>query len=575
MYSVGPDREASLEVLEQTITTLQEALNKDEVDREVVVCGGVRYCTKKKAFKHSFHVTFPGHTFPSMEVQKAFMKHVFADGYPEGFDTCVYSNGRVMRIPWSPKGKAYNSVLLPMEMDDDGWKNVEGMESFDDEFFAAMDIVPRGSRPVISHEFNSRVNIARPINREVRNTSTGKLGSDRIMEFWSPLMPVLIGHIQDHRRFLLDSLPTSDSRAGVPIKESVVFEPPEWSGREGVFKVRVVGDTFCEHDSPNYHHSTGDKITLSINFIEGFYNQMCFACNPTGSDFRKYGLFDDNGICVEPYDRDLTPKLLPPVTKHGAILFLQSLRGNILYHPSFDRTVYVYDENTKLWMNCAENLHIISKFKNQFRERFQRYYKHALRSRTKEQLAGAKDDEKSKILTAYRNAYTIDPNKDQQGNPFMENLLSNYASAFSYYRTEQYELNHMPHLVPLNDGTCFNVYSGEIVPRTREMRFTSMMACSMKVVEDEDCQEVRDWFLEVSSGRPDLAQYLQRLIGYCSTLLTDDRHFYVNLGIGRNGKGVLHRFIKVPHTQLVGFEPTCSHQLRARSHKFLCVGGWG
>ena len=130
----------------------------------------------------------------------------------------------------------------------------------------------------------------------------------------------------------------------------------------------------------------------------------------------------------------------------------------------------------------------------------------------------------------------------------MESLVSNYSSAFPVYKSDDRILNPDTHLVPMNNGMCFNVFTGETVERTQSMRMTNMLNVSRKDIEDEECMEIRMWFHEVSTDRPLLAKYIQRLVGYAATMLTSDRHFYVNIGTGRNGKGVLHKLLKVTVT---------------------------
>ena len=546
----------SLVTLQEAIDVVLEALNDQQPTQnyEHAIVAGVRGTNKNK-FKHSYHVTFFGHLFQSMEDQKNFMKRLFPE---DGslIDMAVYTNGRKFRTPWTPKGSSsgndLDAILLPIKrvsLEESKWATVDRV--FNKTFFEQMDIMPhRDMNSYVIHEnitpTGKRTNKAPKKQAYIDDHSPEYLRSVEVLQFFSPIMNVLIQHIQTYRRAQLNRSKTAEPNAGVPVFEAIFFETPVYSGMEGTWKVKVKGDTFCEYDYPRHHHSKGDKIALSLNLSSGYYNQLCHACNPTGSELKKHGMFDVNGFHIHPHNEIMSRPLIDINGKHGAVLFLQSLGENVIYHPSFGSTVYVYDELYKLWFHDGEAIGILTKHKNDYKKAYNNYCKNAMFKTTESMIKKQMEKKETKAEKKTRADFDLlcsrDPNKDLSGIQFMETLVNNYTSAFPVQTG--YALNSIPELVPMNDGNCFNVFTGETVPRTQEMRFTNMMNTSRKDIEDDECAEIREWFLEISANRPDLAKYHQRVIGYCMTMLTLDRHFYVNIGLGRNGKGVLHKFLK-------------------------------
>lgn len=558
LYLPGSDQSASWETLNEMIKTVLTALNKnvETPDYELAVVGGVRAGRPgtKHAMdhKHSYHVTFPNHIFDTMLSHKKFMKSLFQ--HEVKYDPSVYSNGRCFRIPWTPKGgrdgNDMEACLIPLRPSQSSKAELGEWEPcnhhFDSSFFDVMDIVPR--QPIstyIMHTVELRTNIDRPLtSATIRTSGESYNRSNAMLAFFRPLMDVLMDKIQRHRRCLRAGKTNADRRAGVPVGESLSFADPVYSGKEGIWQVKVYNDTFCEHDHPSHFHSSGDKICLSVNLMSGYYNQLCYACNPQGNDIKKYGLFDMNGFCVAEIDA-LSSPLLDIQGKFGVVLFLQSIAKNVLYHPSFGSTVYVYHEESKLWVSDLDAMRILTKHRNDYRDRYNNYCKSARHSAVIEEMKNATEKQAKQIMAAYAALCMKDPNKDLSNTMFMESLVGNYSTAFPNPVEGKDILNHIPHLVPMNDGMCFNVFTGETVPRTQEMRFTNMLNTCRKLTEDDECLSVRAWFKEISRGRIDLAIYLLRLMGYCATMLIGDRHFYVNTGMGRNGKGALHRFLKV------------------------------
>lgn len=554
-YEDSADVSVSQKKVEAVMTRVNTKLNEtvQNGNNKVAIAGSIRHV--EGGFKHSYHVTWEGHTFATIEDHKLFMEEAFYGETKDQYDPSVYSRGRCLRAPFSPKGvkgkNMLSAILWPVAHENGDFKFATDIV-WHRGFFQRMDIIPRGDDYVthtVKQQSFKKVHRAQGPTQRVDKSTSQYQRSEKMLQFFLPLMYVLIGKIQMHRRFLM-SISAATGGCGVPVGDVSISEP-NFSGYEGVWNLVVEGDTFCEYDSPSHYHSKGDKIAISLNFVDGYYNQLCYACRPTGANIKQYNLFDATGISLHPREESLGYPQLDIQSKYGVVLFLQSLKGDVLYHPSFGSTLYVFDPQVCMWVNNQGALSILTKRRNVYRDMYIEYMKNALFQQYFRLKAEAETPEqKKKVLADYQRVCVKDTNKDIQGAAFMENMVSNYSSAFGNYESTDRDLNKYPHLVPFNNGTCFNVFTGETVPRTKDMRIVNCLNTARKDHEDEECIEIRDWFLEISCGRPELALYIQRVIGYACTHLTADRHFYVNLGVGRNGKGALHRLLKV-HTHVL------------------------
>ena len=429
-YLPGKEITLSQPKVDTVIDTINTALNSDvqEKDTELAMVGSIRVCTPGKhmgMYKHSFHITWKNHVFASMEEHKIFMKVAFEDVKEDMYDAAVYTNGRCFRAPFSPKGGDETTILWPIDRVyfDGKWEyTFKHNEMFDPTLFTIMDIVPRSPIDTYTvHTVETKSNVPRVVQAIAAPLTTLDdhacyTRGQSMLDFFTPLMPVLIDKIQQNRRQLLLHFHGSDSRAGVPVGDALTFAAPVFTGVEGKWRVKVDGDTFCMHDFPNHYHSTGDKVCLSIDFVNGYYVQLCYACHATGDDLKKFSLFDDTGIFVHPWDDQMSSPILDIQGKHGAILFLQSLTGNVIYHPTFGATIYVYEPQTKLWLNNNEAIQVLTKYKNTYRRQYNDYCKNAAYKKVQYALSMC-DTEKKKgaIRSNYKALCTRDPNKDLQG----------------------------------------------------------------------------------------------------------------------------------------------------------------
>ena len=529
--------------LADIIRLVQAELEDNGPLPEYSVIGGQRDAPPR-GNKWSFHVTFHDYVFLNMSQHRDFVARVLQD--KPMYDNTVYKKGGLMRIPWTPKDSSANTaaILRPVEFTDTGLKFLD--DGFNGDFFENMDIIPR--KPLNEYRV-VQVASGRVRPRVITENSAPPVFSDRIedfnerdetmLAFWSKLHTFLITKIQKHRHTMMTKFARGNRNVGVPTVSSSFSEFTR-TARPGVYQVKVRGDTFCEYDAPNYCHSTGDnKITLSINFIRGSYNQLCFACNPRNAQIRYYSMFDGLGINITRQNHEAS-RTLQTNAKYGAMLLLHTIADDIIYTPKFGSIPYMFDSSVKIWKTNTEGTNILMAHKNDFREKYQRYIREAEVDRSRALIANAKNPDRAR--DAFIRFCQTDPFSVTTAATVVEAVISNYLCLG---KRSPPSMDIHPHLVPLADDTCFNVITGENVTRTQDMFCTSYVNAKLKQSEDDECAQIRQWFLEVARGRPDLALYLMRLSGYFFTMETFDRHFYTNSGIGRNGKSVWSKLLKV------------------------------
>ena len=536
------DEETAARSVLKTIRKVQDALPKDAGVAMYSVIGGQR--STARGNKWSFHVTFLEYIFETMAQHRDFVVRVL---HEETFDRSVYKKNGLMRVPWSPKDTSANSdaILYPMFLTSSGI--TKGEPLFDADIFEAMDIIPRDNlsayKRIQCESGRVRPRVVRPI-RDAAVAAPVVMDERDVdmLDFWNKLHHYLISAIQRHRHRKMQQVAAFNRDVGVPL-DPVNFSSFTCTSKPGIFQVRVRGDTFCEYDHPNYGHSSSDdKICLSINFNFGTYNQLCYACNPSSRDIKYYSLFDGIGINIKKQNLSAS-RTLQVAGKYGAVLLLHTIANDIIYSPRFGAIPYMFDHKKKIWKTNAEATNLLLGHKNDFRQKYQRYLREAELDRTNKMIADTSKEKSREVLRdTFIKFCQTDPFSLTAACSIIEACVSNFETL---NKTCPQSMDINDHIVPLNDDTCFNVITGESITRTQDMFCTSYVNARLKQSEDDECQRIRAWFLEVSRGRPDLAEYMIRLSGYFMTMETYDRHFYVPNGIGRNGKGVWAKLLKV------------------------------
>ena len=493
--------------------------------------------------KHSFHVVFYHHRFPSADQLKGWIidtfKHLPADS---GLDLRAHSNRQLMRMPWCGKENDVSAVLLPstFALANERWVPTTTYPEFDTSEFHRFNICAYHYEvaDLVSHHFTGNVrgvtNIAPsrpavhvPAAAPVLNAQDAIHSAD-MLNFFKPLIPRIQEAIQSHRKMIADyqnvgAVSTAGNVSPLCVQPSV-----------GIYHYTTSGDMFCEYDEPNHTHTSGGhKTTIQLNLIKGTYNQMCYVCQPRAHDIRYYSLFDHDAISISLYTKGVSLETFP-ISKDGLpAVFVEYFKDDLIYNHNLCDSAIVYNEEIKVWIYVDGKVGILNRMKGEMKAKYVRYTKARYYSTLEERRRLSDKKERKKI------------NKEGQG--LGKPTAFEHINKFAELVTEQLqarggtatELDVHPELVPLKDGQCFNVFTGCLQPMKKTDYFTSRMnAVYKEIAEDEENVAIIDtWFSQLASAREDLATYHKRVDGLCMTFLPLDRKYYVDFAPdGSNGK---------------------------------------
>jgi putative DNA primase/helicase len=98
------------------------------------------------------------------------------------------------------------------------------------------------------------------------------------------------------------------------------------------------------------------------------------------------------------------------------------------------------------------------------------------------------------------------------------------------------DLDRDPRLLNVLNGTI-DLRTGELRPHRRQDRITKIAPITFD--PNATCPEFETFLQRIMLGRPDLATFLQRALGYSLTGLNSERVLFILYGSGRNGKSTL------------------------------------
>lgn len=116
----------------------------------------------------------------------------------------------------------------------------------------------------------------------------------------------------------------------------------------------------------------------------------------------------------------------------------------------------------------------------------------------------------------------------------INDLMTELRSVPSVY-AKAAEFDNRPHLLSFRNGTV-DLRTGKLSPHRKEDMITYCLHIEFDA--DAGCPRWDQFLAEIMPGMPDMPGYLQRLIGYGITGLTDEQCFGVLWGKGANGKSV-------------------------------------
>ena len=520
----------------------------------VIAYGGRTLANGK--YKHSFHVVFFHHRFPSADQLKGWILDTFKTlPGDSGLDMRAHSNRQLMRMPWCGKENDLDAVLRPctFSLVDEKWEATVTHPTFDTEQFHRFNICAYHYEigDLVSHHFTGNVrgvtNISSrpaPVAADAPPVLNWKhqIQSAEMLAFFKPLLPTIQEAIQDHRKMIAD-LNDVGAVSTTGTVSPLSIQP---SAGPGVYHYTTTGDMFCEHDEPNHTHTSGGhKTTIQLNFIKGTYTQLCYICQPRGNQIKEYSFFNHDAIVIRPYRRGVSLEVFPLSKDSLPSMFALYYQDDLVYNHNLCDTVIVYSEKTKVWTYVEGKIGLLLQMKSKMREKYTDYLHARFDATYDKRLSLADKKGKAKIK--------------KEGQGLSKVVAFEHVNKFTELVTEclqsrgstTSELDVNPHLVPLKDGTCFNVFTGTLQPMKKSDYFTSRMNAVYKEAgeDEENVDIINTWIDQISSSRPDLATYHKRVDGLCMTFLPVDRKYYVDMAPdGSNGKSVKLEVLKASMT---------------------------
>ena len=567
---VWPDIQTAIDIanasLELDVET--QAENTSEYPLDVSLCYNNRWKENRNYF--SFRVIWNNHAFKSQDDQKGFFNGCFPPGFAPFVDRKVWTNGRVMRMPYCGKGGNRDAMMTPITVQKAGdtWSYTKDTTGhLTEELFTRFNICTYEWDQFANKNFYH--SCSTKTQKKVSVTQIGGFTdknnvleahhaiNDAIWAFFKNLMQsLIIPAIQVHRSQLRRRI-APDSEGGVPTTRILTTTVKRDPFKAGVFTYKVKNDSFCEYDSDGktpYTHSA-KQTTIQLDLTIGAYFSKCYC---KGNHYNKYQLFDPNTIAVRTYNNAESSYVLE-LTKEGAVaMYLRYWADDIIFNPVKHCEFFIYSESIGMWVH-DDNL--LTSKKMQFLSLYRGYrlavydagkdervsrIEGGSMSPSKMEKALAKLEKERKYIQTQLNPFVQSPDAFKKEAHTQFEYVIGYSNA---------DLDIYPHLVPMKNGTCYNVLDGSTVTLKKDMHITSCMNAVMKSTFDEECRIVAAWFLEISCGRHDLARYIKLVAALCFTMLKIDRKFYCNLGVeGRNGKSVFFSLLQVhTHTHTTTF----------------------
>ena len=549
--------------------------------------------------KYSFHVHWPSIGVKCASTWKSFLLSLddlpsklswtkSPDGtitsapvvpYTPIFDTAVYGGKQqLFRGPFCGKRGDAAAVMMPLVVQ----RGLDGQYSFPEQkldedaivkhlldartcAFPSEVLVLELSANVESRRDDRRhpdaVAIINPVGHCVPDSNVQK-----VIEFVMPFFErVILPAWQQHRYAMLT---TSGGVEGavVPTTSLVITRQRAVSATPGRVYYSVQGDSFCECDSRHVHASSPGRIGLCVDFLRATISQTCHACD-RGIRFPVYSfLHTGNRVRIELKARSGHSSVScwsKSPSPHQVILDY--------FHSRFvlqrvTRILWAYDSESRVWRADESGNMVVGKMIDELNRKHDEYINAQRRCfmdmeihryDNPDEEAGEDGDESEDEAPTQRpprnRAEAIKRIETRARKFVKENTpivtftpsargkildeLRNYA-----IHTEVAEMNPFASLIPMNSGQYIDVLTGNTGEMEAKHYFTAVVSARFNL-EDTDIPTVEAWFDEVSTGDKDKCQYLKLVSGYCFTFMMHDRKYFILVGSGKNGKGMLKEFI--------------------------------
>jgi hypothetical protein len=525
-------------------------------------------------FKFSFHVHFYDVGLENINTFKLLLnnmselprkvnweqregKWVFSEDLKPIVDTCVYGGrNQLFRGPFCGKegdSEARLMPVLPMKPEGRPWtllKEVVDLTSVGTYVLRSM--IARSAGSVKRVDFVDSIPAHLAPLPEVR-VDEGTLDDHRVL--YDFLKPLLLGFvIPCWQAFRASDLATRLTASGATVPVSnlrFTKNEPHRANNSSTRFFSVEGDTYCMMDTNHYHSRSPHVIGIAIDMIHCTIQQTCFACERKFSEKFQF-LHLNNEIRIEKVERSKFSGMMHFEAPRDGHQFLLDYFSDLFRYHNVTGRVWAYDEVSRTWKSEEAGLRVCGVLIYRVNRLFNSYlnvYKHIMiksqiaafsrqnRNVTQEQaeLAVAKlYDDAREFMIKHSNILR-----------FTGDQRRKLMDVLPHYTCHEHVpiFNPYPHLVPMQNLHCVNVFTME----TEEIRpnhyFTGTLSAELLPPSSPDVQDIHAWFDEISAGCKEKATYLKMLAGYVMTMFTHDRKMYVLKGTGKNGKGLYKQFL--------------------------------
>ena len=373
----------------------------------------------------------------------------------------------------------------------------------------------------------------------------------RWMNFWGPILrlfvvPNFIKFRQDQakKRGVVCSFPNAVT------KTTRILRLTQWPAS---FRVEVEGDTYCEYDhgaTPFVHSYNSNSTTYVVDLEKGLICQQCIKCRDPALKWYNFIKTADLEfpIMQDSQQRCESSSIITVKKSTDFVPFVLKYYTDTVLYTSGMKQVMVYDDSAGIWKTssegnrillgkvtilnknyqeylCARNMHIMGATVNEW-----------IRLNPSLEVGGAEYDLfYEKQVKACREANNSNGVIWSLTTAARKDLISTMKPDDHPHRVENME--PYPHLVPLLDGMCVDVYTFQTRKSRPSDYFVSHLNAKLLHLLDNEVVEFKKWQLQVCCADPAYLDYKLQIMGLSLTLLDFDRAFYMPLGpIGRNGK---------------------------------------
>ena len=372
---------------------------------------------------------------------------------------------------------------------------------------------------------------------------------DVLLKFWTPfLVRNVIPMWQTHRHDKALAI-RSVGGASVPTKNLLINFV---SFEDKVHKYEVVGDTFCEM-SPTHYHDNANAISCCLNLYTCSIWQSCSECKT--SSVKKSFLSCSSAFRIGKVDDIDAAYAYPPTENIHA--FLLSYFSDMFVSTTLTQSKLVYQEANRIWVDGESGNSIVNVLADNVCQRYVEYITAVYTQRMENELEAEvrilvqqnlpEDEYKIKYEALVKKGMKTTRKAIKTNGPLTKlspHIRGRFLMDMRVYASENIieDTDQTPHLVPMRNGECYNLYTGTTRKTEKLDYFTSVCNAQLST-EPSGIKLINDWFLELNVGNESHATYTKRLAGYLMTMQAHDRKFYVLIGNGKNGKGVFKELI--------------------------------